>query len=121
MSRMEFALGIALDLWARRNDGKARARWNDSSAVEFHRWPMFKRMRQSVEPLPAARLADPRLHKASFYEWKRGCYYCRWKAANARIEKKKPNKISKVSRGCHACGGLAICKLCWDEYHSEQV
>ena len=89
--------------------------------MEFHRRPVFKRMRQSVEPLPAARLADPRLHKASFYEWKRGCYYCRRGAAGARIEKKKPNKISKVSRGRHACGGLAICKLRWDERRSEQV
>ena len=121
MSHMEFALGIALELWARRNDGKARTRGNDSSELEFQLRPVFKRMRNSVEPLPAARLLDPYLHKASFYEWKRGCYYCRWKAAKARIEKKKPNKVSKVSRGCQACGGLTICKECWGEYHSEQV
>ena len=121
MSHMEFALGIAMDLWARRNDGQAHTRGNDSSAMEFHRRPVFKRMRQSVEPLPAARLVDPHLHKASFYEWKRGCYYCRRKAAKARIEKKAPNKVARAPRGRRARGGLAICKLCWDEYHSEQV
>ena len=97
MSHMEFALGIAMDLWARRNDGQARARGNDSSAMEFHRRPAFKRMRQSVEPLPAARLADPRLHKASFYEWKRGCCYCRRKAAKARIEKRPTRSIKRLA------------------------
>ena len=99
-SHMEFALGVALDLWARRNEGIVHTRGVESSSVEFSRRPVFKRMRQSVDPLPAARLQNPKLHKASFYEWKRGCYYCRWKAAKARIERKKsPTRSPKCLAG----------------------
>ena len=121
MSHMEFALGLALDLWSRRSEGIAPTRGAESSSMELSRQPVFKRMRQHIDPLPEARLRNPELHKSHFYEWKRGCFYCRWKAAKARIEKTKPNKVNKVSRGCSACGDLAICKHCWDEYHSVAV
>ena len=117
---MDFALGMAMDMWAQRNDGTPLTRGTETGRMESRK-PVFKRMRLHVDPLPEARLRNSELHKASFYEWKRGCYYCRWKAAKARIEGKQPGKVTKVSRGCPLCGDLAICKHCWDEYHSEGV
>ena len=58
MPHMEFALGLALDLWSRRNEGIARTRGAESSSVEFSRQPVFKRMRQHIDPLPEARLRN---------------------------------------------------------------
>ena len=120
MSHMDFALGLAMDMWDRRNEGAPRTRGAEA-VLPGSRKPVFKRMRLNVDPLPEARLRNPELHKAPFYEWKRACFYCRWRAAKARIEGKEPNKVNKVSRGCSQCGDLAICKHCWDEYHSEAV
>lgn len=117
MSHMNFALGLVMDLWSRRVDGGPRTRGAMDVTVESRR-PVHTRMRYTVEPLPDARLRHPDLHKASFYEWRRGCFYCRWKAGKARLEGEQPKKVHKVSRGCPQCGDLALCKLCWDEYHS---
>ena len=66
MSHMGFALGVALDLWARRSEGAVRTRGAESSSVES-RQPVFKRMRQHLDPLPEAHLQNPERHKASFY------------------------------------------------------
>ena len=121
LSHMDFALGLVRALLSRRNDAPVTRKRNleGDAASQFER-QCGKRMRASVDPLPDERLRNPEGHKASFYQWRRKCFYCRYKAAVARNSGKTAGKVNICSRGCPACGGLALCKACFDVYHSTE-
>ena len=121
MTHMEFTLGLVQALHSRRNDVRVtRKRAAEDASPTNAKAPISKRMRNSVEPLPDSRLRHPESHKATFYAWRRKCFFCRYQAAKLRNSGKTHKKINICSRGCPACGDLALCKSCFDLYHSKE-
>ena len=110
MSHMAFTLGLVRALYTRRNEATMTRKRAAEEASPSEKKPVHKRMRNGVDPLPDLRLRHPETHKPTFYKWRRTCFYCRYKAAKARSEKKTPGKINICSRGCPACGDIALVK-----------
>lgn len=120
MTHMEFTLGLVRALHSRRNDVRVtRKRAREDETLD--RPIVHTRLRNNVDPLPEARLRDPDRHIPSMYEWRKRCFYCRYKAAIARKNKNKPGKINICSRGCAVCGDVALCRSCFAAYHSKEV
>ena len=120
LSHMDFTLGLVDASHSRKNDvpvSRKRALEDEPT----HRSTKRKCLRNQTSPLPEERLRNPDTHKASFYEWRRKCFYCRYKAAAPRRDGNRPGKISICSRGCAACEGLCLCAHCFATYHSEDA
>lgn len=88
LTHVDFALGLVNSLHSRKNDvpiTRKKVLEDEPTA----RSTKHRRLRKNVDSLPEIRLRHPETHMASFYQWRKGCFYCRYKVAADRRDGKK--------------------------------